>query len=80
MRGGGGMKKRAKAISKPAKAGPRKALERTGRSAPRAKPGRDSLPAGQTKVAKLTNELNEAREQQAATSRCCNSSALLQES
>jgi hypothetical protein len=36
---------------------PLRGRQRKGRSAPRAKPGRDSLPAGQTTVAKLTNEL-----------------------
>jgi GAF domain-containing protein len=63
------MKKRSKAASKPAKARPRKALKRKGPSAPKSSLGRGSAAAGKTKVAKLTDELNEAREQQAATSR-----------
>ena len=66
-RGGGGMKKRSKAASKPAKARPRKPLKRKGRSAPNALSDLGAAPARETDVARLTRELNEAREQQTAT-------------
>jgi hypothetical protein len=66
-RGGGGMKKRSKAASKPAKARPRKPLKRKGRSAPNALSDLGAAPARGTDVARLTRELNEAREQQTAT-------------
>ena len=60
------MKKPSRAGGKPAKARPRKALKRKGGSAPKAVSlGRSSL--GQTEVARLTRELKEAQEQQAAT-------------
>ena len=53
------MKKRSRASSKPAKARPRKALKRGGRSASKAGPHRGSIRAGQDKeVAWLTSELN----------------------
>ena len=61
------MKKRSKAASKPAKARPRKPLERKGRSAPNALSDLGAAPARGTDVARLTRELNEAREQQTAT-------------
>jgi hypothetical protein len=62
------MKKRSRAGSKPAKARPAKALKLRGRSAPKARSRRDSTPSGQeTEVARLTRELDEAREQQIAT-------------
>ena len=60
------MKRRFRAGGEPAKARPRKALKRKGGSAPKAVSlGRSSL--GQTEVARLTRELKEAQEQQAAT-------------
>ena len=60
------MKRRSRAGGEPAKARPRKALKRKGGSAPKAVSlGRSSL--GQTEVARLTRELKEAQEQQAAT-------------
>ena len=60
------MKRRSRAGGEPAKARPRKALKRKGGSAPKAVSlGRSSL--GQTDVARLTRELKEAQEQQAAT-------------
>ena len=60
------MKKSSRAGGKPAKARPRKALKRKGGSAPKAVSlGRSSL--GQTEVARLSHELNEALEQHAAT-------------
>ena len=60
------MKRRSRAGGKPAKARPRKALKRKGGSAPKAVSlGRSSL--GQTEVARLTRERDEALEQQAAT-------------
>ena len=62
------MKKRSRASSKPVKARPRKALKRGGHSASKAGPHRGSIPGGQGKeVARLTRELKEAQEQQAAT-------------
>jgi two-component system, NtrC family, sensor kinase len=62
------MKKRSKAASKPAKARPRITLKRKGRSAPRTPPRRSPSRIDQmTPVARLTRELSEAREQQAAT-------------
>ena len=66
-RGGGGMKKRSKVGSKLAKARPRKALERKGRSVPKALSDLGAAPARETDVARLTRELNEVREQQTAT-------------
>ena len=60
------MKRRSRAGGKPAKARPRKALKLKGRSAPKALSlGRSSL--GQTEVARLTRERDEALAQQAAT-------------
>jgi GAF domain-containing protein len=61
------MKKRSKAGGKPAKALPRKTLKLKGRAASKAVTRRGSAPAGQTEVVRLTRELNEAQEQQAAT-------------
>jgi hypothetical protein len=62
------MKRRSRAGGKPAKARPRNALTAKGRKASKAMPRRGSARAGQdAKVARLTRELNEAREQQAAT-------------
>ena len=61
------MKRRSRAGQRPANARPRKALKRKGGSAPKAVSlGRSSL--GQTEVARLTRELNQAREEQTATS------------
>ena len=62
------MKRRSRAGSKPAKAQRRKALKLKGRNAPRAAPRRSSSRIGQIEVARLARELNEAREQQTATS------------
>ena len=60
------MKRRSRAGQRPARARPRKALRRKGGSAPKAVSlGRSSL--GQTEVARLTRERDEALEQQAAT-------------
>jgi hypothetical protein len=60
------MKVRSRAGGKPAKARPREALKRKGGSAPKAVlPGRSSL--GQTEVARLIRERDEALAQQAAT-------------
>jgi class 3 adenylate cyclase len=60
------MKRRSRAGGEPAKARPRKALKRKGGSAPKAVSlGRSSL--GQTEVARLTRERDEAQEQQTAT-------------
>ena len=61
------MKRRSRAGSKPAKARPRKALEPKGRSAPKALSHRGAAPALETEVARLTRELREAVERQAAT-------------
>jgi hypothetical protein len=55
------MKKRAKTISKSAKAGPHKALKRKGRSAAKALSDLRVATARETDVARLTRELNEAR-------------------
>jgi two-component system, NtrC family, sensor kinase len=62
------MKKPSRAGGKPAKAQRRKALKLKGRNAPRAAPRRSSSRIGQIEVARLARELNEAREQQTATS------------
>ena len=62
------MKKPSRAGGKPAKARPKKALKAKGRSAPKALSHRGAAPARETEVARLTCELNEALEQQAATS------------
>jgi hypothetical protein len=63
------MKRRSRAGSKAAKVQRRVALKPKGRSAPKAMPRRGSAPAGQKiEVARLTRELHEALEQQAATS------------
>jgi hypothetical protein len=59
--------KRSRAGSKPAKARARKALKPKGRNAPKAPPHRGAAPARETEVARLTRELSEALEQQAAT-------------
>jgi two-component system, NtrC family, sensor kinase len=61
------MNKPSRAGSKPAKARPRGALKPKGRSAPKALSHRGAAPARETEVARLTRELNEALEQQAAT-------------
>jgi hypothetical protein len=55
------MKKRSKAASKPAKARPRNALKRKGRSAAKALSDLRVATARETDVARLTRELNEAR-------------------
>jgi len=62
------MKNPSRAGGKPAKAQRRKALKLKGRNAPRAAPRRSSSRIGQIEVARLARELNEAREQQTATS------------
>ena len=62
------MKKPSRAGGKPAKARRRKALKLKGRRAPRAAPRRSSSRIGQIEVARLARELNEALEQQSATS------------
>ena len=62
------MKKPSSAGGKPAKARPRGALKPKGRSAPKALSHRGAAPARETEVARLTRELNEALEQQTATS------------
>jgi two-component system NtrC family sensor kinase len=62
------MKKPSRAGSKPAKARPRGALKPKGRSAPKALSHRGAAPARETEVARLTRELNQAREEQTATS------------
>jgi len=62
------MKKRPRVGSKGAKARPRKASKPKGRSAPKALLRRGAAPAREAEVARLTRELNEAHEQQAATS------------
>jgi GAF domain-containing protein len=61
------MKRRSRAGQGPARARRRKALKRKGGGAPKAVSlGRSSL--GETEVARLTRELNQAREEQTATS------------
>ena len=61
------MKRRSRAGQRPARARPRKGLKRKGGNAPKAvSRGRSSL--GQTEVARLTRERDEALEQQTATS------------
>jgi hypothetical protein len=63
------VKKRSRAGSRPAKARPTKALKRKGRRAAKPVPRPSLSPSGQeTEVARLTRELNEALEQQAAIS------------
>ena len=62
------MKKRAKAVTKPTKAHPRKASKRKGRSAPKALSHRDAVPTLEAELARLTRERDEALEQQTATS------------
>ena len=62
------MKKPSRTGGKPAKAQRRKALKLKGRNAPRAAPRRSSSRIGQIEVARLARDLNEAREQQTATS------------
>ena len=64
--GAGGMKKRAKATSNPAKARRRKGITLKGRSAPKALSHR-AAPARETELARLTRERDEALEQQKAT-------------
>jgi GAF domain-containing protein len=61
------MKRRSRAGGKPAKARPRKALTVKGRNAPKAVSRLGSASAGRTEIARLTRELKEAQEQQAAT-------------
>ena len=62
------MKRRSKIGGKPAKVRRRSALKPKARSAPKAMRRSGSAPAGQdTEVARLTRELDEAREQQTAT-------------
>jgi GAF domain-containing protein len=63
------MKRRSRAGGEPAKARPHKAVKRKGH-APKALFKRTSSPANQeAQIARLTNELNEAREQQIASSK-----------
>ena len=61
------MKRRSRAGGKPAKAKPRSAPKLKGRSAFKAVPAHRSPAVGQTEVARLTRERDEALEQQAAT-------------
>src|SRR5271169_5724248 len=61
------MKRRSRAGGKPPKARPRKALTVKGRNAPKAVSRLGSASAGRTEIARLTRELKEAQEQQAAT-------------
>jgi GAF domain-containing protein len=62
------MKKPSRASSKPAKVRRRSALKPKGRSAPKAILSRGSVPVGhEAEIARLTRELKEAQEQQAAT-------------
>ena len=62
------MRRRSRAGSEPAKAQPRKAAARKNRVAPKAvRPRSSSATREATKVARLTDELNEARRQQTAT-------------
>jgi two-component system, NtrC family, sensor kinase len=62
------MKKRSRTGSKPVKARPRKALEPKGRSAPKALSRRGAAPAREMEVARLTQERDEALDQQGAAS------------
>ena len=63
------MRRRSKAGREPAKARPRKTIPPKRRTAPKAARRRSSSVAGpETEVARLTRELREAQEQQAATS------------
>ena len=61
------MKRRSRAGGKPAKARPRNALTAKGRKASKAVPRCGSPPGAHAEVARLTRELKEAQEQQAAT-------------
>ena len=64
------MRRRSRASNEPTKAQRRKTAARKSRVAPKAARLRSSAAARQeTKVAQLTYELNEARQQQTATSR-----------
>ena len=58
---------RSRAGGKPPKARPRKALTAKGRKASKAVTRRGSPPRAHAEVARLTRELKEAQEQQAAT-------------
>ena len=70
------MKRRPRAGGKKAaKARPRKALTAKGRKASKAVTRRGSAPAGHAEVARLTRELKEAQEQQAATADVLKASA-----
>ena len=63
------MRRRSRAGGQPAKAQRRKTAPHTGRIAPKARRGRSSSAANlETEVTRLTRELNEALEQQTATS------------
>jgi GAF domain-containing protein len=64
--------KPSRAGGKPANARPKKALKRKGRNAPKALSHRGAAPARKTEIARLTRELNEAQEQQAATTNLLN--------
>src|SRR6516225_6690245 len=64
--GGRRMKRRSRAGGKPVKALPRKALKLKGRKASKAVPRRGSAPADPMAVARLTHELNESLEREAA--------------
>ena len=62
------MSRRSKTGGEPAKARRRKTVTRKRRNAPKAVRGRSSSAGGsETKVARLTRELNEALEQRSAT-------------
>ncbi len=61
------MKRRSGTVGEPGKSGRETAATRKRRRAPKAIPQRSSSAGGKTEVARLTRELHEAREQQAAT-------------
>jgi two-component system, NtrC family, sensor kinase len=62
------MKRRSRAGGKPAKARPRSAPKLKGRSAAKAAPAHRSSAAGQTEVARLTRQLDDALRREIATS------------
>jgi class 3 adenylate cyclase/putative methionine-R-sulfoxide reductase with GAF domain len=65
---GQAMKRRSRAGGKPAKARPRSAPKLKGRSAAKGAPAHRSSAAGQTEVARLTRELDDALRREIATS------------
>ena len=64
---GKAMKRRSRAGGEPTKAQRRKTAARKSRIAPKARSRSSSAHREETKIARLTNELNEARQQQTAT-------------